>query len=120
MCLTNRVPGDELVLLVGKLLGHFRTLSRAKFICKRLFDAFGGQLIVLDLDQLLIAEFLLLLDFLFDIACEDFVEKFTELADSLVEEREQLVGLKFQLCRHLIDSLVLKAHSNKHGCLNIG
>ena len=44
-----------------------------------------------------------------DVPLEDLLEDAGELADALVEERKQLVGLEVQVRLEVLDALVLKA-----------
>ena len=44
---------------------------------------------------------------------EYFLEELSKFADCLVEDREELVGLKSQVFCHVVDGLELEAHSNQ-------
>ena len=54
-----------------------------------------------------------------DVALEDFLENAGELANALVEERQQLVGLEVQVRLEVLDALVLEAQAQQDRCLRV-
>ena len=128
--LLDLVLRNEFIFVVLHLFGHLGAKSRlvgcgTLCILELLIESFlshigGGLLVGGHFAESLHSFLLVTIHFLSDVVFEYFLDETSELANSLVEQGKQLVGLETQFASKLVNRFVLETHACECGRLDVG